>query len=429
MKKQQIILTVFLSFLLITLIICQCFIILLSQKTPYTKSELKKHLSINNKTMTYGKTKQKIESNTTYSYAINYPQTKKEQLNEQINIIINREINNLKKKTNIDQTHDTLIINYEIYKSDNIISLVIFKKYLSDSKLDINTYLFNENDATKINNIFDKNKIIDLQNKYSINTNFLALTNSNIIFYYLENNEIQKKLIPINDIKDYLTIQSNTKDNISDKKRSIDPNKPMVALTFDDGPHPKYGPPIIETLKKYNVVATFFEVGYMLEKYSYVSLSAKEIGCEIGSHTYDHINLKKATEQERIDELKQMDDLYFSIFNEYPKLLRPPYGAYINELTNIINQAIILWSIDTNDWQYRNKDKIINHIKEHGNLDGEVILMHSTYKETAEATEELVPWLLDEGYQIVTISELIENKYKTNTENEKIFGYYYFGTP
>ena len=122
-----------------------------------------------------------------------------------------------------------------------------------------------------------------------------------------------------------------------------------------------------------------------------------------------------------------MDELFYSIFNEYPKLLRPPYGAYDNELTNVTEEALILWSIDTNDWKVRNKDKIINHIKEQGNLDGQVILMHSIYKETADAVAELVPWLIEEGYQLVTVTELIENKYNTNTDNEKIFGYYYFG--
>lgn len=425
MKKQRLIITIILTILLISLIICQSFLIHVTNKEN-TNTNLEKYLIYNKETMTYGNNKQKIKINNNYSYAINYPHTKNNKLNEQIKIILDREINTLEKKVNIDQTNDTLIINYEIYQHDNFISLVILKKYLSDNKLNINTYLFEKSTGMIINNIIDKEKSNEFKTKFEVNTNFIALTNTKAIFYTIENNEIKKTNISIFDIKDYLTINTNIEKN-EENKRIIDPNIPMVALTFDDGPHPKYGPPIIETLKKHNAVATFFEVGYMLENYSYVSLSAKEIGCEIGSHTYDHINLKKATEQERIDELKQMDELYYSIFNEYPTLLRPPYGAYVNELTNITNEALILWSIDTNDWLYRDKDKIINHIKEQGNLDGDVILMHSTYKSTAEAIEELVPWLIEQGYQLVTVTELIENKYNTNTENEKIFGYYYFG--
>jgi len=275
-----------------------------------------------------------------------------------------------------------------------------------------------------INNIFNKEKIEEFKTTYNLNTNYITLNKDKINFYTIIDNDLKKEELNIIDIKDYLEIKLEIKE---EPKRVVDPNKPMVALTFDDGPHPKNTPPIIETLKQYNSVATFFEVGYMLKNYSYVSLSAKEIGCEIGSHTYNHINLKKASKQERINELKKMDELYFNIFNEYPKLLRPPYGAYTNDLTNITEQALILWSIDTNDWQSRNKKKIIKHIKEQGNLDGQVILMHSIYESTAEAVKELVPWLIEEGYQLVTITELIENKYNTNTQNEKIFGYYYFG--
>lgn len=425
MKKQQIITTIILSILLISLIICQFLLIKTSSNKNNKSQNLNEYLINDKETMTYGKTQQKIKSTKNYSYAINYPKTKNNKIDEQIKIIIEREIKILKKKVNIDKNNDTLIINYEIYKHEDLISLVLIKKYLSDSIININTYIFEENNGMIINNIIDKDKFTEFQNNFTISSNFIALNNNEAIFYTLENNEIKKTNISIKEIKNYLTI--NTTELEESNSRNIDLSKPMVALTFDDGPHPIYGPRIIETLKKHNTVATFFEVGYMLEKYSNVSISAKEIGCEIGSHTYDHINLKKVTEQERIDELKQMDDLYFSIFNEYPKLLRPPYGAYVNELTNITNEAIILWSIDTNDWQYRDKDKIINHIKEQGNLDGDVILMHSTYKETADAIEELVPWLIEQGYQLVTITELIENKYNTNTNNEKIFGYYYFG--
>jgi len=424
MKKQRLIITIILCFLLISLIACQIFMIYKTNKNEQPTEDLEKYLIFNKETMSIGKNKQKTETNNNYSYAINYPELKNKKINEQINIILEREINNLKKKVNIDESNDTLIINYEIYEYDNTISLLLIKKCLSDNIINMNSYIFEKDTGMLINNIFNKEKIEEFKTTYNLNTNYITLNKDKINFYTIIDNDLKKEELNIIDIKDYLEIKLEIKE---EPKRVVDPNKPMVALTFDDGPHPKNTPPIIETLKQYNSVATFFEVGYMLKNYSYVSLSAKEIGCEIGSHTYNHINLKKASKQERINELKKMDELYFNIFNEYPKLLRPPYGAYTNDLTNITEQALILWSIDTNDWQSRNKKKIIKHIKEQGNLDGQVILMHSIYESTAEAVKELVPWLIEEGYQLVTITELIENKYNTNTQNEKIFGYYYFG--
>lgn len=427
MKKQRVIITIILSFLLISLIACQLLIIFKSNKETDNYIDLEQYLTTSKETMSIGKTKQLIKSKSNYSYAINYPHLDNKKINEQINTILEREINNLKKKVNIDQSNDTLIINYEIYEYDNTISFIILKKYLSDNVLNINTYIFETDTGMIINNIFVNDKQQEFKEKYDFNTNYIALNNTQVLFYSIVDNNLQKEELEINEIKDYLEIKIEQENIDESNKRKIDSEKPMVALTFDDGPHPKNTPPIIETLKEYNSVATFFEVGYMLKNYSYVSLSAKEIGCEIGSHTYNHINLKKSSKQERIDELKKMDELFYSIFNEYPKLLRPPYGAYDNELTNVTEEALILWSIDTNDWKVRNKDKIINHIKEQGNLDGQVILMHSIYKETADAVAELVPWLIEEGYQLVTVTELIENKYNTNTENEKIFGYYYFG--
>jgi len=430
MKKPQIIITFILSFLLFSLVVCQ---FLLIYKTNHTninkKTDLKQYLSLDKNSMTIGKNKQKIEYQNNYSYAINYPELKNSKINDQIKIILNREIDNLKRKVNIDQSKDSLIINYEIYEYNKFTSYIILKKYLSDNTITINSYIFENDTGMILNNIFKKDKLKDFKNTYNVNTNFTALHLEKIIFYSINNNKIEKTDYNKNEIKEYLKIYQESEEMLIQKEpsRNINPEKPMIAITFDDGPHPTYGPLIIETLKKHNAVATFFEVGYMLKNYSQVSLSAKEIGCEIGSHTYNHINLKKAKKEDRISELNKLNELYYSIFNEYPKILRPPYGAYDPELTNITDQAIILWSIDTNDWRYRNKKKIIKHIKDQGNLDGQVILMHSTYQSTADAVAELVPWLIEEGYELVNITELIENKYNTNTTNEKIFGYYYFG--
>ena len=130
MKKQRLIITIILCFLLISLIACQIFIIYKTNKNEQPTEDLEKYLIFNKETMSIGKNKQKTETNNNYSYAINYPELKNKKINEQINIILEREINNLKKKVNIDKSNDTLIINYEIYQYDNTISLVLLKKYL-----------------------------------------------------------------------------------------------------------------------------------------------------------------------------------------------------------------------------------------------------------------------------------------------------------
>ena len=90
---------------------------------------------------------------------------------------------------------------------------------------------------------------------------------------------------------------------------------------------------------------------------------------------------------------------------------RPPYGDYNTKVLKAAGMAQILWTVDTLDWKTRNPRKIFKAVKAAGNLDGKIILMHSIYKETAKATEYIIPWLRQQGYQTVTVSELI--KYKT----------------
>ena len=87
-----------------------------------------------------------------------------------------------------------------------------------------------------------------------------------------------------------------------------------------------------------------------------------------------------------------------------PTLYRPPYGNGNEKTTKIFNKSAILWSVDTLDWKHRNKDNVIKIIKNSGNLDGKVILMHSLYDSTAEATKVIIPWLKAQGYQLVTVS-------------------------
>ncbi|MDE5888805.1 MAG: polysaccharide deacetylase family protein, partial [Bacilli bacterium] len=186
----------------------------------------------------------------------------------------------------------------------------------------------------------------------------------------------------------------------------IDPSKPMVALTFDDGPNAKSTPRILDTLEKYNVRATFFDLGSLMLRYPEIVKREAKLG-EVGTHTYSHKNLNKLSPEELAEELRLSREASVQVLGYEPKLLRPPYGnANANVRAGISDMAIINWNVDSLDWKYRNKDLTLNEIDKFGDLDGKIILMHSIHEETAEAVEILVPDLLDRGYQVVSVSEL-----------------------
>ena len=190
------------------------------------------------------------------------------------------------------------------------------------------------------------------------------------------------------------------------KMREIDPGKKLVALTFDDGPS-EYTKRILRTLKQYDSVATFFVVGNRVEMFENVITEEAEIGCEIGNHTYEHKVLTELNAEQIWLQIFRTNEAVKKVTGEYPTLMRPPCG-YDNGSTNcIIAMPLILWSVDTKDWQTQNcycsVQTVLENVK-----DGDIILMHDMYEASAEAVETIVPSLIAEGYQLVTVSELAE---------------------
>ena len=188
----------------------------------------------------------------------------------------------------------------------------------------------------------------------------------------------------------------------------IDPSKPMVALTFDDGPSP-YTPGILDTLEKYGSRATFFEVGNRINQYPDTVLRISRMGCEIGNHSYDHPLLGNASAAKIYSQLSRTDTRIKAVIGKKPVLFRPPYGSIGSSLRNNAGRPMILWSIDTLDWKNRNADAVywavMNHVK-----DGDIILMHDLYGSTRTAVQKIVPALQKRGYQLVTVSELAQYK-------------------
>ncbi len=206
-----------------------------------------------------------------------------------------------------------------------------------------------------------------------------------------------------------------------DSVRTVDITKKLVALTFDDGPNRKYTNEILDTLEAYDSVATFFEVGNVIPNAPEAMKRAAELGCEIGSHSYSHKNLKTASVDRIKEEIEKTDEKFEEVIGYKPTMLRPPYGAVDSDLRENCDKYLIGWSVDTEDWKYRDKDKVVASVKNEGDLDGDVILMHSLYESTSDAVKELVPWLIENGYQLVTVSELMKYRYETELETGKYY--------
>lgn len=190
----------------------------------------------------------------------------------------------------------------------------------------------------------------------------------------------------------------------------VDPTKPMIALTFDDGPSNSATTRILNVLEKHNARATFFVVGSRVDSYKSQIKRAYDLKCEIGNHTYNHKTLTKLSVDGVKSELSATDKKIKAITGVSPVLMRPPGGSYKTDtVRKNTPYPIIMWSVDTRDWESRNATAVVNHIKSHA-YDGAIILMHDLYDSTAAATEIVVPWLISQGYQLVTVSEMMEVK-------------------
>ena len=210
------------------------------------------------------------------------------------------------------------------------------------------------------------------------------------------------------------------------KARAIDPDKPMVALTFDDGPSGEYSPLILDCLEKNNAVATFFEIGCNVAKYPEIDKRAAELGCEIGSHSYYHNVLPGQSQEDIAEDQRLCKEVFENAIGTDPVLIRPPQGSVVKSILNQYDQIFVGWSVDTEDWLYQNVDRTVNKVQQAGDLDGQVILMHSIYKESVQAAEILVPWLIEQGYQLVTVSELFSYHYGITPEKHYYYAYDYF---
>ena len=203
----------------------------------------------------------------------------------------------------------------------------------------------------------------------------------------------------------YGSYKSAASDSVSSSR--INPKGKMVALTYDDGPSNSVTNDILDILEKYDSRATFFVVGSRISSSYQPMQRAVKMGCEIGNHTYSHIDLPSYGYSDIRYEIDTTNSLVKKYTGVTPKIVRAPGGSTDSYSRQTVNMPFIYWSIDTRDWESRSASSVISIVKSEVE-DGDIILMHDIYDSTASASETIIPWLINQGYQLVTVSELMQ---------------------
>ena len=181
---------------------------------------------------------------------------------------------------------------------------------------------------------------------------------------------------------------------------------PEVALTFDDGPSPKYTPLLLDGLKERNVRATFFLLGKNVKENQELVQRMQAEGHLLGNHTYNHVQLNKIPETTARQEILKTNNEIYEATGKYPEYMRPPYGAWKKNMELCVEMLPVFWDIDTLDWISQNVDAIIKAAGEEPE-DGSIILMHDEYQTSVEAALLIIDRLKEKGYEFVTVDELI----------------------
>ena len=290
------------------------------------------------------------EENNTYQVEIIYPYLTNNVIDNYIDNYLNEIITNFKYHI---QQEGELYIDYDYQEENNQVYLTFYKYQNVDNlinyhihKLDINL----NNNTIKEETIYKEREVYD--------------------FYY----------------------QAPTTKN------------KMIALTFDDGPNHNTNQ-ILTILNKYQVKATFFVLGTKAEANPNILKKLFQSGMEIGNHTYSHKLLTNKSDDYIKEEITKTNELIHNITGTYPTLVRPSYGSFNAQIKSSINMPIITWNIDPLDWKYHNSEKIKENILKKVE-DGAIILLHDIYTSTVNAVDKVIPELLEQGYDLVTVSEL-----------------------
>lgn len=179
-----------------------------------------------------------------------------------------------------------------------------------------------------------------------------------------------------------------------------------IAITFDDGPHPYYTQQLLDGLKERDVKATFFVMGKHVEQYPELIERMHEEGHLIGNHTYSHIQLNQSNGDTFKEELIKTNELIEELTGQEVQYVRPPYGSWDKKFEKELNMFPVLWNIDPLDWCSDNVAGIVEKVTSKAK-ENSIILMHDEYKSTVTAALQIIDALQKEGYEFVTVDEIL----------------------
>lgn len=307
----------------------------------------------------------------------------------------------------------TKIFN-DTQENRELVYTLLYERFTSEYE----TYFFEEmlkewvmNKENKFSNLYftDKSAVFKFD-KYEVTAGAAGMPEISIPLEQMRDllTDEWKDILLINDTKKEGKDDSDDKQIEKEEKphEHSSPEGKRVALTFDDGPHPKNTLKIIELLDKYDAKATFFMLGNRVDFYPDIAKKVADAGHDLGNHTWNHKDLSTLSKEEGVQEVEQTNEIIKSATGKESTAFRPPYGSVNEQVQNSIDIPSILWTIDTLDWKSHNPDEILKIVQENVK-DGSIILMHDIHDTSAQAVEPILKYLKAEGYECVTVSELL----------------------
>lgn len=179
-----------------------------------------------------------------------------------------------------------------------------------------------------------------------------------------------------------------------------------IAITFDDGPNEDYTEMLLDGLKERGVHATFFLLGKEVVKYPDIVQAIYEDGHLIGTHSYEHVNLKNLSDSAAVEQVDKTNAVIHDIIGEYPEYIRPPFGAWKQNLDYETKMIEVLWDVDPLDWKTSNSDVIAKRVTTKVQ-ENDIILLHDASESSVKAAFKIIDALQKEGYMFVTVDQIL----------------------